>query len=96
MEYCGDFSLLIIGICQHGNSTSAEAACCSQHLPHLFCRLKISSRSPAQPDSHKEKAAACENRHKKEVIESAFQRTRSVIFKGNKFCTHRGKVSIMI
>lgn len=32
----GTFPYIIIGICQHGNSESAEAACCSQHLPHLF------------------------------------------------------------
>lgn len=32
----GTFLHTVIGICQHGNPKSAEAACCSQHLPHLF------------------------------------------------------------
>lgn len=32
----GTFLHTVICICQHGNPKSAEAACCSQHLPHLF------------------------------------------------------------
>lgn len=32
----GTFLHTVISICQHGNPKSAEAACCSQHLPHLF------------------------------------------------------------
>lgn len=32
----GTFLHTVIIICQHGNPKSAEAACCSQHLPHLY------------------------------------------------------------
>lgn len=32
----GTFPYTIMGVCRHGNSKSAEAACCSQQLPHLF------------------------------------------------------------